>query len=145
MLTPVYIHGKSMKQIKKLCIIVVEDNLFYQQLIAKQLESISTAIHFYTNGEECINELDSHKADLIVLDNNLGGLLTGLETLQGIRKAEHNTKVFLFSTEAGLDTEENFSLYGHFEYIEKNNAGFKNLKDRIAMSEVYLRESKIKI
>ena len=134
-----------MKQNKKLCITVVEDNLFYQQLIAKQLESISTAIHFYTNGEECIDELDSRKADLIVLDNNLGGLLTGLETLKAIRTAETNTEVFMFSTEPGLDTAENFSLYGHFEYIEKNSAGFKNLKDRIVLSEAYLRECTIKV
>lgn len=134
-----------MKQNKKLCIIVVEDNLFYQQLIAKQLESVSTAIHFYTNGEDCLDELDSRKADLIVLDNNLGGSLTGLETLKGIRTAETKIQVFMFSTESGLDTEENFSLYGHFEYIEKNNAGFKILKDRIVASEVYLREPKITV
>lgn len=32
-------------------IFVVEDNLMYQSLIAKELESVSRNIHFYTNGE----------------------------------------------------------------------------------------------
>src|SRR6195952_5463929 len=110
-----------MKQIKKLCIIVVEDNLFYQQLIAKQLESISTKIHFFTNGEECLENLTACKADLIVLDNNLEGTMTGLESLKLIRVIEPNLPVILFSTELGLDTTENIASYGAFEYVEKNN------------------------
>jgi len=133
-----------MKQIKKLCIIVVEDNLFYQQLIAKQLESISTAIHFFTNGEDCLENFTGYKADLIILDNNLGGEVSGLETLKLIRLIEPNIHVILFSTDSGLDTEENISSYGLFDYIEKNNAGFKKLKDRIIYSEVYSERIKIK-
>ncbi len=134
-----------MKYIKKLCIIVVEDNLFYQQLIAKQLESISTAIHFFTNGETCLEELTGCKADLIVLDNNLGGELSGLDTLKRIRTVDTQIHIILFSTELGLDTEENLSLYGHFEYVEKNNAGFKKLKERIVKSEVYTEDTKFKV
>jgi CheY-like chemotaxis protein len=134
-----------MKQIKKLCITVVEDNLFYQQLIAKQLESISSAIHFFSNGEECLEQLLHCKADLIVLDNNLGGMMTGLETLKLIRVIEPDLHVILFSTELGLDTEENASSFGVFEYVEKNNTGFKKLKDRIVKSDVYQRETNLKV
>ena len=134
-----------MKYIKKLCIIVVEDNLFYQQLIAKQLESISTEIHFFTNGEDCLEELAGSKADLIVLDNNLGGKLSGLDTLKQIRTSDPQIHIILFSTELALDTEENLSLYGHFEYVEKNNAGFKKLKERIVKSEIYTDGIKLKV
>lgn len=134
-----------MKQIKKLCIIVVEDNIFYQQLIAKQLESISTKIHFYTNGEDCLENLTGSKADLIVLDNNLGGAITGLETLRLIRVMEPNLHVILFSTEPGLDTNENVSSYGLFEYVEKDNLGFKKLKERIMKTEVYTEVSRLKV
>ena len=126
-----------MKQVKKLNIIVVEDNLFYQQLIAKQLESISEAIHFFTNGEDCLKALAGCKADLIVMDNNLGGEFSGLETLKNVRMEDSNIHVILFSTELGLDTEENIALYGFFEFVEKNNIGFKNLKDTIMKTEVY--------
>ncbi len=120
-----------MKKSKNLTIIIVEDNLFYQQLIAKQLETISSTIHFFTNGEDCMKNLHSYKPDLIVLDNNLGGVMTGLDTLKAIRLAEPKVHVVLFSSEFGLNTIENLSLYGVFEYVQKNDFGFKNLKDRI--------------
>ncbi len=32
-------------------IFVVEDNIIYQGLIAKELESLRSYLHFYTNGE----------------------------------------------------------------------------------------------
>ena len=120
-----------MKQNKGLCIIIVEDNLIYQQLIAKQLESISSTIHFFTKGEECIDKLESFRPDIVVLDNNLEGALSGLDTLKVIRLTEPYIHVILFSSELRLNTTENLSFYGVFEYLEKNSAGFKKLKDRI--------------
>ena len=125
-----------MKKNKNLTIIVVEDNLFYQQLIAKQLESISSTIHLFTSGEDCMKELNRCKPDLIVLDNNLGGVMTGLDTLKAIRLAEPNVQIVLFSSEFGLNTMENLSLYGVFEYVQKNDVGFKNLKDRILEMQI---------
>ena len=53
-------------------IFVVEDNLLYQSLIAKELESVSNNIHFYTNGESCVDDLDKQPS-VIVLDYNLDG------------------------------------------------------------------------
>ena len=120
-----------MKQNKDICIIIVEDNHFYQQLIAKQLESVSSNIHFFTSGEECINKMESHKPDIIVLDNNLEGKMSGLDTLKSIRVIAPYIHIILFSSELQLNTTENLSFYGMFEYVEKNNAGFKKLKDRI--------------
>ena len=35
-------------------IFVVEDNLIYQSLIAKELETLSENIHFYTTGGEIL-------------------------------------------------------------------------------------------
>ena len=120
-----------MKQNKGLCIIIVEDNPIYQQLIAKQLESIISTIHFFTNGEECIDKLESFRPDIVVLDNNLEGALSGLDTLKVIRLTEPYIHVILFSSELRLNTTENLSFYGVFEYLEKDSAGFKKLKDRI--------------
>lgn len=126
-----------MKQHKKLHIIVAEDNLFYQQLIAKQLEPISAAIHFFTNGEDCVDKMEIYRPDLIVLDNNLGGAMSGLDTLKIIRLKNQEIPVILFSTDQALDSAENLSLYGFFVYVEKNNSGFKSLKNRIMESKVY--------
>jgi len=120
-----------MKQQKDLCIIIVEDNLFYQHLIAKQLEPVSSAIHFFSSGEECVANIDGYRPDIIVLDNSLAGVMNGLETLKLLRVTEPAIHVILFSSEPGLNTTENLSHYGVFEYLEKNSAGFKKLKDRI--------------
>jgi len=65
-------------------IFVVEDNLIYQNLIAKELESVSKNIHFYTNGESCLDELDKGPS-VIVMDYNLDGKMNGLDTLQRVR------------------------------------------------------------
>ena len=59
-------------------IFVVEDNLIYQQLIAKVLESISLDICFYTTGEACLEDL-VRNPDVIILDYQLDGQIDGLE------------------------------------------------------------------
>ena len=41
-------------------IFIVEDNLMYQQLIARELESFGSQIFFYTTGEHCIANLCRH-------------------------------------------------------------------------------------
>jgi len=120
-----------MKQQKNICIIIVEDNLFYQHLIAKQLQPVSSAIHFFTSGEDFIADIASYRPDIIILDNNLDGVMTGLDTLKFIRITKPAIHVILFSSELNLDTTENLTFYGVFEYLEKNTAGFKKLKERI--------------
>ena len=126
---------------KKLSIFVVEDNLMFQHLIAKQLESISSDIQYFTSGEDCITQLYSNKPDVIVLDNNLEGALSGLDTLKVIRILHPYLYVVLFSTEKCLDTLENFLFYGHFVYVEKDITAFKRLKDAVCASEIYLQKT----
>ena len=38
-------------------IFIVEDNLLYQQLIARELESFGGQLFFYTTGEHCVANL----------------------------------------------------------------------------------------
>lgn len=126
-----------MKTNKQLSIFVVEDNLIYQQLIAKQLESICYAINFFTSGEACLEKIKMVMPDVIILDNNLDGDLTGLETLKILRVLHEELYVVLFSTEPGLNSDKHVALYGNFEYVEKNEAGFRKLKERVCESGVY--------
>jgi CheY-like chemotaxis protein len=111
-------------------IFVVEDNLIYQNLIAKELESISPNIHFYTTGEACVNELDKQPS-VIVLDYNLEGEMNGLDTLQIIRNFNPYVYVILFSSQKGLNTKEVFSKYGHFDFLEKNNQSLHTLQKMV--------------
>jgi len=111
-------------------IFVVEDNVIYQSLIAKELESLSNNIHFYTNGESCISELDKHPS-VIVLDYNLDGKMNGLDTLQRVRDIDPHVYVILFSSQKGLNTKEVFLQYGSFDFLEKNSLSLRTLRHMV--------------
>jgi CheY-like chemotaxis protein len=111
-------------------IFVVEDNLIYQNLIAKELESVSKNIHFYTNGESCLDELDK-KPSVIVLDYNLDGKMNGLDTLQRVRDINPEVYVILFSSQKGLNTKEIFLQYGSFDFLEKNSLSLRTLRQMV--------------
>ncbi len=111
-------------------IFVVEDNLFYQHLIAKELESVSGDIHFYTNGESCLRDIRL-RPSVIVMDYNLEGEMNGLDTLQEVRLIDSDVYVILFSSQKGLNTKEIFVKYGSFDFLEKNNLSFRILKQMV--------------
>ena len=109
---------------------MVEDNLMYQNLIAKELESVSRNIHFYTNGEACLDELDKAPS-VIVMDYNLDGKLNGLDTLQQVRSVNPDVYVILFSSQKGLNTKEVFLQYGSFDFLEKNSLSLRTLHQMV--------------
>lgn len=111
-------------------IFVVEDNLIYQGLIAKELETITSNIHFFTNGESCISELDKHPS-VIVLDYNLDGEMNGLDTLQRVRDIDPHVYVILYSSQKGLNTKEIFLQYGSFDFLEKNSLSLRTLRNMV--------------
>jgi two-component system OmpR family response regulator len=111
-------------------IFVVEDNLIYQNLIAKELESVSRNIHFYTNGESCLDDL-SKMPSVIVLDYNLDGEMNGLDTLQRVRDINPDVYVILFSSQKGLNTKEIFLQYGSFDFLEKNSLSLRTLRQMV--------------
>ncbi|HTR31179.1 MAG TPA: response regulator [Puia sp.] len=111
-------------------IFVVEDNIIYQGLIAKELESLSSNLHFYTNGESCISNL-SKRPSVIVLDFNLDGQMNGLDTLQRVRDFDPNVYVILFSSQKGLNTKEVFLQYGTFDFLEKNSLSLRTLRQMV--------------
>jgi len=111
-------------------IFVVEDNLMYQSLIAKELESVSRNIHFYTNGEACLDELDKAPS-VIVMDYNLDGKLNGLDTLSQVRTTHPDVYVILFSSQKGLNTKEVFLRYGSFDFLEKNSSSLHTLHQMV--------------
>jgi len=102
----------------------------YQNLIAKELESVSRNIHFYTNGEACLDELDKAPS-VIVMDYNLDGKLNGLDTLQQVRSVNPDVYVILFSSQKGLNTKEVFLQYGSFDFLEKNSLSLHTLHQMV--------------
>ena len=120
-------------------IFVVEDNLFYQQLIAKELESLSDTIYFYTNGENCLRELDKGPT-IIIMDYNLDGSLNGLETLQQVKRINPSIRVIVFSSDTELHTRENLLKYGRFHFLEKTMQSFRELKQVVMFAELQITD-----
>jgi two-component system, OmpR family, response regulator len=108
-------------------IFIVEDNLLYQQLIARELESFGGQLFFYTTGEHCVANL-CRKPSIVVLDYNLDGELNGLETLEEIRKFDPSIFVVLFSSQKEVYSRENQRRYGEFDFLEKKDQSFHMLK-----------------
>jgi two-component system, OmpR family, response regulator len=108
-------------------IFIVEDNLIYQQLIARELESFGGQLFFYTTGEHCIANL-SRQPSIVVLDYNLDGEINGLETLEEIRKFDPSIFVVLFSSQKDVHSCENQQRYGSFDFVEKKDHSFSVLK-----------------
>jgi two-component system, OmpR family, response regulator len=117
-------------------IFIVEDNLIYQQMIARELESFGCQFFFYTTGEHCIANL-CRRPSIVVLDYNLDGEINGLETLEEIRKFDPSIFVVLFSSQQDLFNSENRQRYGSFDFIEKKERSFSLLKKFIQAKVEY--------
>jgi two-component system, OmpR family, response regulator len=107
-------------------IFIVEDNLLYQQLIARELEGFGP-LFFYTTGEHCIANI-CRRPSIVVLDYNLDGEINGLETLEEIRKFDPSIFVILFSSQKEIHSSENQRRYGSFDFLEKKEQSFSILK-----------------
>jgi two-component system, OmpR family, response regulator len=108
-------------------IFIVEDNLLYQQLIARELEDFGGPLFFYTTGEHCLANIH-RKPSIVVLDYNLDGEINGLETLEEIRKFDPSIFVILFSSQKEVYSNENQRRYGSFDFLEKKEQSFTLLK-----------------
>src|SRR5450755_2433467 len=117
-------------------IFIVEDNLLYQQLIARELESFGSQIFFYTTGEHCIANI-CRRPSIVVLDYNLDGEINGLESLEEIRKFDPSIFVVLFSSQKEVHSSENQQRYGSFDFLEKKDHSFSMLKQLIQAKVVY--------
>ena len=108
-------------------IFIVEDNLLYQQLIARELENFGGSLFFFTTGEHCIANL-CRRPSIVILDYNLDGEINGLETLEEIRKFDPSILVILFSNQKEVFSHENQRRYGSFDFLEKKEQSFSMLK-----------------
>ena len=119
-------------------IFIVEDNLLYQQLIARELEDFGGTLFFYTTGEHCLANI-CRRPSIVVLDYNLDGEINGLETLEEIRKFDPSIFVILFSSQKEVCSNENQQRYGSFDFLEKKEQSFTLLKQLLKAKDQHLR------
>lgn len=111
-------------------IFVIEDNAVFQTLILKQLEHISQEVQIFSTGESFLAELHT-QPDLIILDYNLDGCMTGYDVLKALKKLPFSSPVIFFSNNLELSITSSILKLGVVEYIEKNIFTLPRLKESI--------------
>jgi response regulator of citrate/malate metabolism len=129
-----------MQTTKSIRLVIVEDDLYYNRLLTKYVQTICNShvypdlkfeIVTYTNADECIRELDDN-TDIMILDYYLTKegdteILNGGDVLEQVNKHCSNCKVILISAMTNAHIAVDLMRHGVYEYIDKN----VNSKNRV--------------
>ena len=120
---------------KRDLVFVVEDDLFYANVLKSFLESKGyTNIKLYATAEDCIDYL--YKCPkLILLDYNLGDRL-GQDVLTEVVAFDPNIPVIVISGQESIQSAIDLLKYGAYEYIQKSDEVFTKLESILGMIEV---------
>ena len=103
-------------------ILVAEDNLLNQKIIAKFLAKWNMKYTLVENGLDALDRLNSSDYNLILMDLQMPKM-DGLETTQSIRKSSklkvRNIPIIALTASAMLDVEADIKLAGMNDYISK--------------------------
>lgn len=84
-------------------------------------ESENLKVTSFTSGEECLELIDNNP-DVVILDYNLEGSMTGLDTFRGIRLKKPRIPVIVLSGQKDVQVAADLLKEGVFDYIEKKAA-----------------------
>ena len=111
------------EEVKKPQILLIEDDAFMIELLARELEAAGMEVALAKTGAEGVKKYDESKPDLILLDLLLPDQ-NGFETLRQIRRKPHGpeVKVLIVSNVAEEPDMEEAKRLGAIEYIVKSNS-----------------------
>jgi putative two-component system response regulator len=98
-------------------ILVVDDEAGPRESLRMILKPIYD-IHTAENGQEAINFLIQKKVDLVTLDLNMPGL-SGIDTLQEIRKLQPDIEVMIITGYGSLSNAQEAIRFGAGDFISK--------------------------
>ncbi len=118
---------------KKIKIVVVDDDLYFNKVLTKYISTICNEklysnvkfeIKTYTNAHDFIEELDD-ETNILILDYylinlNESDILTGADVLDEVNKHCTNCEVIMISSQKSQTIKEDLKSKGIFEYIDKN-------------------------
>lgn len=127
------INSYAMK--KKVKIMVVEDDLFYNKILEKHLNQICKGynypdldfkIAFETTVTDANEKIESDFVpDILILDYYLDGegdsIQTGMEVLKKVKKKNPQCKAIIISGQKNMETTAELMINGADEYITKDN------------------------
>jgi len=113
---------------KPLKIYVVDDEIFYADIIADFLEIKKyNRPKTYPTAEIMLNDLYM-KPDVVILDINLPGM-SGTRALKKIKEFDPDIYVIMLSSQEDIVTTVNTLKHGAFDYIIKNEKAFGRLME----------------
>ncbi len=131
---------KTMRTKKKLKIVIVEDNLYYNKALTHYLNTLCNSavypefdfeIKSYLNAHDCIEELEDD-TNIMVLDYYLENkeeedILTGADIVKAAKKHCDNCEIIMMSSQQNAHTTSELMRQGVYDYIDKT----VNSKDRL--------------
>ena len=102
---------------------IVEDDQLVADLLRNALQNLHFKVKTFRSGEEMVNALDDHKADLIILDYFLPGGKNGFETLKLIREHDELVSVILFSAIQNEDVLKDLRQFNLYQFVFKAPGG----------------------
>lgn len=120
------------EEAKKKKILLIEDDVFMVELLAKDLGAAGYEVNVAKNGKEGVNKFEEGAPDIVLLDLLLPDQ-NGFETLRQIRRHPGGpaTKVMILSNIAeGPDMDEAKRL-GVVEYLVKANYTLQEIVKKI--------------
>jgi len=115
-----------MKSNRKDLLFIVEDSPAWAAMLAGKLGNDYHILQF-TSGEDALKRLGD-KPQIIILDYHLAGKMTGLDTLQVIRKELPNTYVVMFSAQEDVQTAIELLDNGVYDYVVKDENAINKLQ-----------------
>ncbi len=104
---------------KKPMIFIIEDDLFYAEILKSQLiQKEHSNICVFNNGKQALKNLYK-QPKVILLDYNLGDH-NGLDVLKRIKAYDPNIQVILLSGQDDVKVAVNCLKYGAYDYVSKN-------------------------
>jgi len=116
-----------MDQIEQLKIFVVDDDVFYQNIIEQYIHGIGyTEVKKFNDGLSCLDCINENP-DVVFLDYVME-TLTGYEVLKKIKRFNPNIYVVMVSSQEEIKTVVDTLKHGAFDYIQKNELEEKSVK-----------------
>ena len=120
-------------------ILLVDDELDFQELMKSRLEKNNYEVVVASSGEEALEKYAKEKPSLVVLDIMMPGI-NGLEVLEKIRKDNKNIPVFIitaFTSEERLKAANEFNATGFILKTDNIKDQLANISEAIKLSEKY--------
>ena len=117
-------------------ILVIDDDNDLRYSLKRVFSGHNYDVLEASSGEEGLKMAESHKPNVILLDNRMGGM-SGMEALQHLRSANPNAMIILMTAYGTTQTTIEAMKFGAFDYIMKPF----DLKKILALTEAAITAS----